>query len=447
MSNANLSNKEEFKRIFDIQHTYSWKLRKSTASERIVKLERLRESLTAHIDDLAQALYEDLGRPIESQGKVETLGVINVINHAIANIEKWMAPTKVNELENADSAYIRYESKGIVLLFSAWNFPVTLLFEPLVGILAAGNTVIVKPNEVCPAVSKVATKILKEVFVENEVAVFEGGVDVSEALLELPFDHIFFTGSPGVGRTIMAAAAKNLTPVTLELGGKSPLIVDETYNLDAAIPSIAYGKLFNDGQVCISPDYLLVPNNRIDEFVEKYKGMISAMFYTDGKYNPQSNTRIVNERGFDRVNGYIQDAIERGATLAFGGKTDRENLIIEPTILLNVPQGASVLEHEIFGPITPIIGYDSPEEAIDYIQAGTKPLALYIYSNEDAFVNQIVENTSSGGVSVNGWGTHFLEESVPFGGIGESGTGSYHGVFGFRELSHSRTVAFAKVEA
>lgn len=175
--------------------------------------------------------------------------------------------------------------------------------------------------------------------------------------------------------------------------------------------------------------------------------MISAMFYTDGKYNPQSNSRIVNERGFDRVSGYIQDAVERGATIAFGGNTDRENLIIEPTILLNVPQGAAVLEHEIFGPITPIIGYDDPAEAIAYIQAGTKPLALYIYSNDDAFVSKIIENTSSGGVSVNGWAAHFLEESVPFGGIGESGTGSYHGVFGFRELSHSRTVAYAKVEA
>lgn len=267
MSNNNLSNKEEFKRVFDIQHAYSWKLRKSTAAERIVRLERLRESITTHIDDLAQALYDDLGRPIESQGKIEAMGVINVINHAIANIEDWMAPTKVNELALADSAYIRYESKGVVLLFSAWNFPVTLLFEPLIGILAAGNTVIVKPNEVSPAVSKVAKKILQETFEEHELAVFEGGIDVSEALLELPFDHIFFTGSPGVGRTVMAAAAKNLTPVTLELGGKSPLIVDETYNLDAAMPSIAYGKLFNDGQVCISPDYLLVPNNRIEEFV------------------------------------------------------------------------------------------------------------------------------------------------------------------------------------
>jgi aldehyde dehydrogenase (NAD+) len=442
----NFQNKEEFKKTFDIQHAYSWKLRKSTAAERIVRLERLRTSIVAHTDNIAQALYEDLGRPIASQGKIETNGVLKVIDHAISNLEEWMAPTKVNELDLAASAYIRYESRGVVLLFSAWNFPVSLLFEPLVGIIAAGNTVIVKPNEVCPSVSKIATKILRETFEEHEVAVFEGGTDVSNTLLELPFDHIFFTGSPGVGRIVMSAAAKNLTSVTLELGGKSPLVLDKEFDIDAALPTMIFGKFFNDGQICIAPDYFLVPNGRIDEFVDKFKSKVTEMFYTDGKYQPERNTRIINERGFDRLNGYLEDAVKKGATIAFGGNTDRDKLIIEPTALLNVPKGASILENEIFGPIAPIIGYDDLDEAVAQIQAGSKPLALFIYSNDDIFVDHIVENTSSGGVSINGWAPHYKEETVPFGGIGESGMGAYHGIFGFRELSHARTVAFAKQE-
>lgn len=447
METLKLNEKAAMKRVFELQKKHSWALRKSSAADRIAKLQRLRASLLAHRDELAQALNKDFARPVATGGYIETDGLIQTIDNTNANLAAWMAPTKVDQLAFAESAYIRYEAKGVVLLFGAWNFPVTLLFEPLIAIISAGNTAIVKPNEVTPAVSALATKIIRETFDEHEVAVFEGDPAVSNALLELPVDHIFFTGSPGVGRIVMAAAAKHLASVTLELGGKSPLIIDDAYNIDAAMPSLLFGKYLNHGQVCISPDYLLVPNARIDEFVEKFKTMIRGMFYADDKFNPESNTRIVNQRGFDRIQSYIQDALQRGATVAFGGATDREKLQMEPTILLNVPAGAAVLENEIFGPVLPIVGYDDPAEAIAYIQAHAKPLALYIYSDQQAFVNEIVESTTSGGVTVNGWGTHFLEQTLPFGGIGESGMGAYHGVFGFRELSHARAVAFTKQNA
>ena len=444
MTFVNSTDSVAYKRVFALQKKHSWELRKSTAAYRITKLEHLKTSIIKHKDDLAHALNKDLGRPVETGGYVETDGVIHMIDNTITNLATWMEPTKVTELGGAESAYIRYESRGVVLLFGAWNFPVTLLFEPLITIISAGNTAIVKPNELTPAVAVVVAKIIREAFGENEVAVFEGDPSVANALLELPVDHIFFTGSPAVGRIVMAAAAKYLASVTLELGGKSPLIIDENYSIEAAMPSLLFGKYFNDGQVCISPDYAIVPNNRIDEFVDTFKKQIQGMFYADGTYLPESNAHLINERGFDRIKSYIDDAIEKGATIAFGGDSNREKLTIEPTILLNVPAGAAVLENEIFGPVLPVIGYDDPAEAIALIQSKTKPLALYIYSEDEAFINHIIDNTTSGGTAINGGYTHFLEQTLPFGGVGESGMGAYHGIYGFRELSHSRAVAFAK---
>ncbi|ASO04060.1 aldehyde dehydrogenase family protein [Arenibacter algicola] len=444
MENSILTGSDEYRRVLSLQKKYSWELRKSTALDRISTLERLKVSLLRHREDLAQALNKDLGRPVATGGYLETDSVIHLIDYTITNLTTWMESTTVTELEGAESAYIRYESRGVVLLFGAWNFPVTLLFEPLVTIISAGNTAIVKTNEVSPTVASVGAKIIKETFEKREVAVFEGDTSVSNALLELPVDHIFFTGSPSVGRIVMAAAAKHLASVTLELGGKSPMVLDENYSIEAAMPSFLFGKYLNNGQVCISPDYALVPNNRIDEFVDTFKNMIQRMFYADGKFQPDNNAHIINERGFDRLKGYIDDAVKRGATIAFGGSTDREKLLIEPTVLLNVAVDSAVLENEIFGPILPIIGYDEPADAIAFIQSKTKPLAMYIYSDDEMFVNEIIDNTSAGGTSINGWGTHFMEQTLPFGGVGESGMGSYRGIFGFRELSHSRAVAFAK---
>lgn len=437
------TSKEEIQRVFSAQQSNSWDVRKSTADTRKVRLLRLREAIVAHGDAIQTALFEDMGRPVDDNGSPETAGILATIDQAVANLEEWMAPVPVNATVAA-SAYVRYEAKGVVLLFSAWNFPFTLLFEPLVPIIAAGNTVIVKPNEVAPASGRVAAAILREVFAENEVAVFEGGVELADLLLELPFDHIFLTGSPRVGRTVMAAAAKHLASVTLELGGKSPLIVDETSDFGDAIQQFGIGKFFNGGQVCISPDYVLVPNSRRDEFVAQLSGFYRQMLYVDGVYQPARSSRIINERGFHRLQGYLTDAKARGAKVAFGGGTDASKLLIEPTILLDVPADADVLQNEIFGPLLPVICYDDADAAIAHVQAGTKPLALFLISNDEEFIGRVIENTSSGGVSINGWAPHYMDKALPFGGVGESGMGHYHGEYGFRELSHARAVAYAR---
>ena len=436
------SSKEDIQRVFAAQQANSWAVRKSTADTRKAHLLRLREAVVKHADAIQTALLEDMGRPVDENGSFETAGILASIDQAVEHLAEWMAPVPVNATVAA-SAYVRYEAKGVVLLFSAWNFPFTLLFEPLVPMIAAGNTVIVKPNEVAPASGRVAADILREVFAENEVAVFEGDVDVAEMLLELPFDHIFLTGSPRVGRTVMAAAAKHLASVTLELGGKSPLVVDETSDFGDAIQQMGYGKSFNGGQVCISPDYVLVPNSRRDEFVAQLSEFYRQTLYVDGVYQPERTSRVINERGFQRLQSYLTDAKARGAKVAFGGNTDASKLLMEPTILLDVPNDADVLQNEIFGPLLPVIGYDDTEAAIAYVQSGTKPLALFLLSKDEAFIGRVIENTSSGGVSINGWPPHFLDKALPFGGVGESGMGHYHGEYGFRELSHARAVAYA----
>lgn len=434
---------EEIQRVFAMQQSNCWSVRKSSADTRKARLMRLREVIVAHGDAIQAALFEDLGRPMDENGSLETSGILASIDQAVAHLEEWMAPVMVDATVAA-SAYVRYEAKGVVLLFSAWNFPFTLLFEPLVPIIAAGNTVIVKPNEVAPASARVAATILREAFSGNEVAVFEGGVEVANVLLELPFDHIFLTGSPRVGRTVMAAAAKHLASVTLELGGKSPLILDDTSDFGDAVQQMGIGKSFNNGQVCISPDYVLVPNSRRDAFVAQLSDFYRQMYYVDGVYQPARSSRIINERGFLRLMGYLTDAKERGAKVAFGGANDASKLLIEPTILLDVPVDADVMQNEIFGPLLPIVGYDDIDEAIAHVRAGTKPLALFLISNDEDFIKRVIENTSSGGVSINGWPPHYMDKALPFGGVGESGMGHYHGEYGFRELSHARAVAYAR---
>lgn len=438
---APITTQSEIEQLFAAQRSHQWVLRASSAEDRKRRLGKLRAALLAHSDDIAAALYSDMGRPQELAA-MEVAMPVGKIDEVILHLDEWMEPTPVTDLAQASSAVIRWEARGVVLLFAPWNFPISLLFEPLIAIIAAGNTAIVKPNEVTPASSAIAATIIREVFDEREVAVVEGGIEQSEALLELPFDHIFLTGSPRVGRTVMAAAAKNLSSVTLELGGKSPVIVDETTDFETAIPQFGIAKMLNGGQVCLSADYILVPASRRDQLVAQLSGFFTAAFYADGAYQVASNSRIVNRGNFDRLKGYLDDAVERGATVAFGGKVDEDALSIEPTILIDVPADSSILSQEIFGPLLPVIAYDSADDVIEHVRGGTKPLAMYVYSSDGTFIERILTETSSGGVSVNGWATHYWEDSLPFGGVGDSGMGRYHGIEGFRELSHARAVAF-----
>lgn len=438
---SSVTSLKKIAQLFDAQQRHQWVVRQSTADQRIDRLERLRDSLAAHSDAVAEALNADMGRPAEISA-TEVGMTLGRINETIQHLDEWMAPTVVTSLTHASSAVVRYEARGVVLLFAPWNFPISLLFEPLAAIIAAGNTCIVKPNELTPAASAVSAAIIREVFDETEVAVVEGGVPESEALLELPFDHIFLTGSPRVGRTVMAAAAKNLSSVTLELGGKSPVILDETADLASAVEQLGIGKMLNSGQVCLSVDYIMVPNSRRDELVRSLGDFFSAAFYADGEYQTDRSSRVINAANFERLRSHFEDAVEKGARVAFGGGFDARALSIEPTILIDVAANSTILEQEIFGPLLPILGYDDPDEVIAHVRAGTKPLALYIYSQDQRFVEKVLSGTSSGGVTVNGWSTHYFEDSLPFGGVGDSGMGRYHGIEGFRELSHARSVAF-----
>ncbi|WP_293370399.1 aldehyde dehydrogenase family protein [Nevskia sp.] len=435
--------------IFEAQRNHQWIVRQSTSEQRKQKLLKLKEVVLKHAAAIGDALQADLGRPVESPMSFEAGVIIGDIDHTIAHLDEWLKPRPVT-LTNPSpgaQAFMQYEPRGVVLLFGAWNFPISLLFTPMIPMIAAGNCVIAKPNEMAPACSKLVAQIVAEAFDPREITVVEGGVDLSNQLLELPFDHIFLTGSPRVGKTVMAAAAKHLSSVTLELGGKCPAILDATANLAAAIPQIGIGRTMNNGQTCLCADYALVPKSMRSEFIEKLGAFITATYYDNGVFKPERNARFVDRRNFDRVKGYLDDALKRGAKIAFGGGSDAEALTMEPTVLIDVPADALVMQEEIFGPLLPVVTYDDPSEVHGHIRGGGKPLALYVFSQDQAFVDGVLRNTSSGGVSVNGWALHWFEPALPFGGVNSSGSGRYHGEHGFREVSHERAVYWAPAGA
>jgi aldehyde dehydrogenase (NAD+) len=417
-------------RVFALQRTHKWSVKNSTAAERKSKLERLKNAVIANADAIRRALHADLRKP-DAEAAGEISSVENDINDAVEHIESWMAPVEITPAPMFVGARARivYEARGVCLVFGPWNFPFQLLFEPLVPVIAAGNTAILKPNELAPATSRVSAEIIRQVFDEREVAVFEGGIEVAEQLLALPVDHVFFTGSPKVGRVVMGAAARHLSSVTLELGGKCPVILDDTTDLAAAAATIAAARCYNSGQVCLCPDIAWVPAAKREALVAHLKDAVGSMLYQNGKLNKSAFGRMVDRRNYDRVKGYLDDAVERGAKVAFGGTTEADE-----------PPEARIMREEIFGPILPIQVYHTPADVCAAVQGGGKPLAMYIYSNDAEFVDTVLRNTSSGGVTVNGWAMHWFEPQLPFGGVNESGIGRYHGLHGFREVSHERSV-------
>lgn len=435
----------EIERVFALQREYRWTAKNTSADHRKAMLVRLKDAILRHADDARDALHADLGKPAEEPMMLEVLTILGDIDEAVANLDEWMravpmTPSGPLTAEGA-TVEVRYEARGVCLLLGPWNFPYQLVFAPLVPMIAAGNTAIVKPNELAPACSELIARIIRECFDEREVACFVGGVPVAEALLELPVDHVFFTGSPKVAKTVMAAAAANLSSVTLELGGKCPAIIDATADLERAATHVAFGKHYNAGQICLSPDHVWVRDTVRDEFLQHYMEWVRSNLYTeDGQFNVAAMSHMVDGRNFDRVRGYIEDAKRRGAEVVAAGDGHAERRIIEPTVLVDVPMDADVMRDEIFGPVLPLLAYDDPAEIVEHLASGEKPLALYVFSQDDDFVETILTGTSSGGVTVNGWATHHSEKSLPFGGVGNSGYGRYHGIHGFRELSHERGV-------
>jgi aldehyde dehydrogenase (NAD+) len=433
---------KEIVRVFALQQAHQWDVKASTADERKAKLAKLKEAVEAHADDIVAAVQKDTRKP---EGEIRVTEVMNVVANiqlAIDNLDEWMKPTEVTPSKNPnDRAQIVYEARGVCLILGPWNFPLGLTFGPLAAAVSAGNCCMVKLTDLCPATARIAGEIIREVFDENEVALFEGDVSVAEALLELPFSHIFFTGSTRVGKIVMAAAAEHLATVTLELGGKSPVIIDEGADIGMIGAALAGAKQFNGGQACICPDYVFVKEEQKAALVDAFKTNVEKNLYNeDGSIKKDSIAQVVNEGNFKRVKGLFDDAVAKGATIAVGGTFEEDDRTVHPTMLTDVTPQMTILQEEIFAPLLPVMTYEDLDQAIGYIEARDKPLALYVFSPNKDNVEKVLRRTSSGGVTVNGVFSHYLENNLPFGGVNQSGMGSYHGYFGFKAFSHERAV-------
>ena len=441
MTNAAQPSKEELQRVFDLQRDYQWTVKATSAAVRKAKLTKLKEAVGEHADEIVAAVQTDTPKPEAEIRITEVGGVMGNIQMNIDNLEEWMQPKLVQPSANPDDkAKVVYEARGVCLILGPWNFPMGLTLGPLAAAIAAGNCCMVKLTDLCPATAAVAGKIIRSVFDEKEVALFEGEVAVAEALLELPFNHIFFTGSPRVGKIVMAAAAKNLSSVTLELGGKSPVIVDKSADINKVAADLAQAKQFNGGQACICPDYVFVKKNQKDALVKGFAAKVQENLYADGKLKKENIAQVVNKRNFDRVKSLFDDAVAKGASVAAGGELEPADLTVHPTMLTDVNPQMKIMQEEIFAPLIPVMTYDTIDDVIGYISSRDKPLALYIYSKDQDVVDKILSKTSSGGVTVNGVFSHYLESQLPFGGVNTSGVGNYHGRYGFRAFSHERAV-------
>ncbi len=439
----------EIKRVFEKQRGTMLRLRTSTAEERIAKIKRLKAAILQHAPSLYEAADKDFKKPPAEVDANEIMTVVADANEVCRHLKKWMKPKGVwpTMVMGGTSSWIQHEPRGRCLLISPWNFPINLTFGPLMYAIGAGNTVMIKPSEMTPNMTAWMVKIVREVFSEDEVAIFEGDAMVSSALLALPFDHIFFTGSPAVGKVVMAAAAKHLASVTLELGGKSPTIIDESANLDLAARVLMWGKFNNNGQTCIAPDYVYVHESVKDAFVQKCLEAIKLSYGAtpQDQMNSPSLARVVNERHTKRVNALLQDAKAKGAKVLCGDYVSEKDHYVAPTLLENIPADAKIMEEEIFGPLLPIMTYTDLDQVLKSVNDAPKPLALYIWSKTEANIQKILKNTSAGGTCINHCLVHFLHGNLPFGGVNNSGIGNSHGYFGFRAFSHERAVLRTRI--
>ena len=434
---------QDLQAVFAAQQATALRWRMSTADQRRERIKRLRTAMLAHRQDFYAAFASDYRKPPAEVEISELLPVMDEMQHALRCLKRWMKPRRVWPTSTmlGTSGRIQYQPRGRVLIIAPWNYPLSLCFGPLVAALAAGNSVIVKPSEMMPAVSALMGRIIAEVFPRDEVALFEGGMDTAQDLLALPFDHIFFTGSPAVGKIVMTAAAQHLSSVTLELGGKSPTIVDETADIALAAETLMWGKFLNNGQTCVAPDYVYVHAAVKERFVAACRDVLQARYGREEQRqrNPDL-TRIVNARHTSRVAGLLADARARGARVLAGGEVDEADCYIAPTLLDGIPDGAAILAEEIFGPLLPIIAYTEIDAVIAAINAAPKPLALYIWSRDRQRIAALLARTSSGGACVNHCVAHFAHGKLPFGGVNNSGIGNAHGEFGFKAFSHERAV-------
>jgi len=414
----------------------------TTYKERKLKLNKLKHALEfTYKQDLRDAMYNDFKKPHLETDLTEIYLAIKEIKHAKQHLKSWTRKQRVETPITlfGTSSWIQYEPKGVCLIISPWNYPILLTFGPLVSAIAAGNSVIIKPSEMTPHTSRVMSKVVKDLFPENEVALVEGEIETSQELLKLPFNHIFFTGSTKVGKIVMTAAAKHLTSVTLELGGKSPTIIDETANIKNSIENIVWGKHLNNGQICITPDYVLIHESKKEEFIKAYKAKV-LHYYSEDPSTSTSYSRVVNDKNFERLINYLDDAKQKNAKFDIGGNFDSKSKYIEPTLVSEVTDDMLLMREEIFGPILPVKTFKELDEAIAFINSKDKPLALYIYSNNKSSIENIIQNTRAGGTCINTNELHFSNQNLPFGGSNHSGLGKAHGFYSFQEFSNMRAV-------
>ena len=433
----------EIRRLFDLQAASRWTLSRSTAADRRKRLQRLRAALHRHRPALAEGIRRDFGRSPEESEFIEFHPIFEELNHAIAHLGEWMRPEPVEStLLLADTASeIRWEAKGQVLILAPWNYPLFLTIGPVIGAIAAGNVVMLKPSEKVPETNRALRAFFTETFPESEVAMVEGEAPVAEALLDLPFDHIFFTGSTRVGKLVMAAAARHLASVTLELGGKSPALVAPDAHIARAASAIAWGSFVNAGQTCIAPDYALVQEAQRAPFVDAVRAALERSYGPESGWSTNTDfARLVDPGAFARVKGLLDDAVRRGAKVVVGGEANPTERYLAPTVLVDVAEDSPLLQEEIFGPLLPVVTYRALPDALEYIRHRPKPLALYVFSRSSGTVEQTLEGTTSGGVCVNNTLLHLANPGLPFGGVGPSGIGNYHGRAGFRAFSHERAV-------
>ena len=420
----------DISRIYERQQAARGEVGATRAAARIAKLQRLHDAMFAHRDAIRQAMFDDFRKPPAEVDLSEIYPVVGEARHAIRHLRSWMRPQPVPTPLGllGSRSRIVHEPKGVVLIISPWNFPFNLTLGPLVSAIAAGNCAVIKPSELTPHSAALMKRIVGELFDGSEVAVIEGDASTAEALLRRKWDHIFFTGSPAVGKIVMRAAAEHLTPVTLELGGKSPVIVDRTANLDEAAKKIAWGKFFNSGQICIAPDYLLVDSAVRAPFLEKLKRAMTAA----------ESGVIVNDRHAARVKRLFDGAVASGAEVAAGGTFDGR--AVAPTLLTNVSADCDVMQEEIFGPLLPMLTYDDLDEALQLIDRRERPLVLYLFSRDRRVIRDVLAKSRAGGTAINDTLIHFYQLNLPFGGVGTSGVGKGHGRFGFEAFSNPRGI-------
>lgn len=448
-----MDNSQKIVSLFELQSAPEniLQLRNSSYKDRLKKIKRIQNFILneSNHNQIAEALYKDLRKPNEEVITTEISPIILTIKEVTKNLKYWMkdehVPSPITMV--GMSSHIKYESKGNILIISPWNYPFQLTIYPLIYAIATGNAVIIKPSEIAANTSSIISSMIKALFTENEVAVIEGGQDTSTELLKLPFNHIHFTGSPRVGKIVMEAAAKNLSGITLELGGKSPVIVDGTTNMKTTAQKIAWGKTMNSGQTCIAPDFAIVKKEHLATFEKEFISAVEKFYnpHQKGIEKADEYGRMVNENNFERVVDLLNDAKEKGAKIVYGGNIDKTQKFIEPTLLSNITLEMKIMQDEIFGPILPIITFDKNEEVIQLLQKMPSPLALYVMSKKQKAIDYFLNHTVSGGSCINEVMLSSVNPSLPFGGVNNSGLGKTGGIHSFKDFSNQRGIVRNKL--